>query len=329
MPEEAISESPTPTDAASPAASEFESVYRQAEQAHADNDLPRAYGLYVRATELEPNHAGAWAGRAATTSDLDEAIADWAYALALAPGDDGAREALNACIAGKIVQSNPSQVPSLIAVGRVLARAGQKAEAQRVFRGATELDPENVEAWIWRAGVTDEADQMISFLEQALAHDPNNAQAKAGLRWASSLSVPAEQPTPIRPEETAALMEEAKQSLASRDKARAHDLFKQVTERDPKNEEAWLWRGSTTPNVDEALASIEHALTINPNNPSAVEALKWLQSQSGHAVPPRETPRAPSPKTSSRPQSVFRLLIPVLILVVLMALIAIYAVARR
>lgn len=329
MSEELMPNYPTPTADASATAAEFESIYQQAEQARDENDLPRAYGLYARATELNPNHAGAWAGRAATTVDLDESIADWAYALALAPNDSDARAALNACIAGKIVRSDATQAPSLIALGRMLARAGQKAEAQRMFQGATELDNSNVEAWIWRAGVTDDAEQMVAYLKEALKRDPDNAQAKAGLKWASSLSVPLVSPAQIEQKETARLMDEGRRALASNDKVRAHDLFKQVTERDPKNEDAWLWRGSTTTDVDEALASIEQALAINPHNPSAREAQSWLHAKRVRVQAKKHPGESTPSKVSARPGQIFRLLVPALILVVLLALIAAYAMTRR
>ncbi len=328
MPEELVFDHPAGDLNLSPVPPEFDGVYAQAEQARAENDLPRAHELFVRATELDPNHAGAWAGRAASTADLDEAITGWANSLALAPGNADARAALDACVAGKIVGSTKGDAPSLITLGRMLARLGHKAQAQRMFQGATELDAGNADAWIWRAGVTENVEQMIGYLKLALVHDPNNAQAKAGLKWASSLTVPPTLPGPDS-EETARLIEEAERALAAKDRVRAHNLFEQATERDPKNEEAWLWRGSTTPNVDEALMSIERALAINPDNRSAREAQSWLRARRLHRGAVGGQALAPAPSQPTRSQRIFRLLVPALILIGLLALIALYVVARR
>ena len=40
------------------------------------------------------------------------------------------------------------------------------------------------EYWIWRAGLTSDLKEMISALNQALALNPQNVQAQAGLQWA-------------------------------------------------------------------------------------------------------------------------------------------------
>ena len=256
---------------------DLNTVVQHAEEARAAEDTARAYAFYSRATELDPNHLGAWLGRAATTAELDDAITSWACARALAPDNPKARDQLARRVEEKIEKSTIEEVASLIAIGRELADLGQKARAYQLLKRATELDDTNEEAWVWRAGLTDNPREMISALNQVLALNPDNTQAQAGLEWALALESDA---PPSSPDATQAAMlwvEEGQQALQNGDKARAHELFKKATELNPKNEQAWLWRGGTTADIDDALTCMEQALAINPENESAREARSWLR----------------------------------------------------
>lgn len=278
-------------------------VLRHAEEARAANDPTRAYAFYTRATELDPNHASAWAGRAATTSDSDEAIISWGYAHALAPDDVDARAGLDRRVEEKIARSGIAQVASLVSLGRALAEVGQKPWAYRLFARATELDDTNEEAWLWRAGLTDDIKETLSCLNQALALNPENAQAQAGLQWALAQQASASGPaSPAASEAAAQLVEQGQRLLQEGDKSRAHALFRRATELDQKNEAAWLGRGHTATEVDEALTCMERVLAINPENASAKEARAWLRikklRESAKARAPAATPSARVPSIS-------------------------------
>lgn len=164
-------------------------VMRHANRARAAGDLQRACTFYTRAIELNPNFAEAWEGKASTTSNLDEAIVAWGYALALAPNSE-AQAMLSACITEKIKPADAEQVASLVEVGQRLAEAGQSLAARRLFVCATERDSTNEEAWMWRAGVTDDVTESITCLKRVLELNPQNAQAQAGLRWATAKQSP-------------------------------------------------------------------------------------------------------------------------------------------
>jgi tetratricopeptide (TPR) repeat protein len=278
-------------------------VLWHAEEARAANDPTRAYAFYARATELDPNHALAWAGRAATTSDSDEAIVSWGYAHALAPDDTDARAGLDRRVEGKIEQSESAQVASLVSLGHTLAEVGQKPWAYRLFARATELDDTNEEAWVWRAGLTDDIKETLSCLNQALALNPENAQAQAGLQWALAQQASAPEPaSPAASEQAAQLVEKGQRLLQEGDPPRAHALFQRATELDQKNEAAWLGRGNTAAEVDEALACMECVLAINPENESAKEARSWLRikklRESAKARAPVVSPPARVPPIS-------------------------------
>lgn len=306
-------------------------VLRHADAARAAGDPARAYAFYARATELDPNRATVWAGRAATTSDLDDAIISWGYALALAPDDGEARAALEQRVGEKIVQSGIAQVASLASLGRTLAEVGQKPWAYRLFVRATELDDTYEEAWVWRAGLSDDTKEMIACLNQALALNPENAQAQAGLQWAlaQQAGTPAP-PSPSAAEEAVRLVEEGQRVLHAGDKTRAHELFEHATELDQTNEAVWLWRGSTTAEIDEALTCMEQALAINPENEAAKEARAWLRvrklregakAQAAVPAPPVRAPLITPPTVTPAQWQRSRGLLAILVIVFLILLV--------
>ncbi|MBI4788083.1 MAG: hypothetical protein HY782_13700 [Chloroflexi bacterium] len=256
---------------------DLKTVLKHAEEAQAAGDRARAYAFYARATELDPNHLGAWLGRAATTSDLDDAITSWASARALAPDHAEAREQLDRHVTQKIQESTIEQVESLISLSRWLADVGQKSSAYVLVKRATELDDTNEQGWIWRAGLTDNPKEMISALNQVLALKPDNQQAQAGLEWALAFESGAPPSSPDAAEEASRLVEQGQAALQKGDKTQAHELFKHATELDAQNEQAWLWRGGTTADIDDALTCMEQALAINPENEPAREARAWLR----------------------------------------------------
>lgn len=62
------------------------------------------------------------------------------------------------------------------------------------------------------------------------------------------------------------------------DKANAAKLLRQVVDKEPNNEVAWMWLASALDNLGERRNALEEALRINPNNARAQEALKQITS---------------------------------------------------
>lgn len=69
----------------------------------------------------------------------------------------------------------------LVAEGIAAARAGDTEQAVKLLRRATEIDPTNVEAWLWRSSLADTLADKKAFLVQALELDPNNLEAQRTL----------------------------------------------------------------------------------------------------------------------------------------------------
>ncbi|MCX7838886.1 MAG: tetratricopeptide repeat protein [Anaerolineae bacterium] len=247
---------------------------RHAERARIAGERSKAHTFYARAVELKQNDVQAWMGLARCAPTLDEAILAWANALALAPGNIEAQSELDTVVHQRLTQAQASDVSVLVALGRTLTQLGQKSWARRLLQRATELDAHNVEAWLWRAGVTTDNDEAIFCLKQVLAQHPNHPQALAGLKWIESRATTAAVSADTA-KEAASFMEQGQHALRIGNLERAYDFFRLATELNPQNESAWYWRGSTAPNLEEAITCIERVLAINPHNQTAKDTL-WL-----------------------------------------------------
>ncbi|MBA3530547.1 MAG: hypothetical protein H0T73_01310 [Ardenticatenales bacterium] len=72
------------------------------------------------------------------------------------------------------------------------------------------------------------------------------------------------------------------------DNAQAVRLLRLVTERDPANVEAWLWRASTASNSADKKAFLEEALLLDPENAEAKLALERVIELEGPLTSPLE-----------------------------------------
>jgi hypothetical protein len=91
---------------------------------------------------------------------------------------------------------------SYLRLGIEAAREENKEEARRFFRLLTRKDPDNVQGWLWLAGVAENREERQDALEHVLALDPDNEMAQKGLR---ALGVqPAAVPPPVVEEPVAA-----------------------------------------------------------------------------------------------------------------------------
>ncbi len=61
------------------------------------------------------------------------------------------------------------------------AQVGDNDEAEGLLRRATELDPDNAEAWLWLARVIDDLEEKRQCFERVLELDPYNEPAQLGL----------------------------------------------------------------------------------------------------------------------------------------------------
>ena len=92
------------------------------------------------------------------------------------------------------------EVQRLLQEGISAAKAAQQAHARELLLQVVETDQTNLLAWLWLSTVMADLDDKATCLNNVLALEPDNAQAKAGLAWIKRQRSPAEEPeVPAQP----------------------------------------------------------------------------------------------------------------------------------
>ena len=81
----------------------------------------------------------------------------------------------------------PVDIHQLVQEGRAAAIAGDTLAARAAFRRATELEPDNVEAWLGLSSAVPILAEKREYLQKALMLQPDNADAAASLRYVEQL----------------------------------------------------------------------------------------------------------------------------------------------
>lgn len=84
------------------------------------------------------------------------------------------------------MNSKPDNFNELLNTGVAAAKNGQADVARPKLRAVLAQEPNNVPAMLWLAFIAEEAAESLELLEKVLAIEPENEQAKSGLKWASS-----------------------------------------------------------------------------------------------------------------------------------------------
>src|SRR5919199_1832695 len=71
---------------------------------------------------------------------------------------------------------------TILQLGIEAAREGNREEARNLFGLLTRQEPDNLQAWLWLAGVAEGPDERRAALERALEIDPTNEMAIRGLQ---------------------------------------------------------------------------------------------------------------------------------------------------
>ena len=138
-------------------------------------------------------------------------------------------------------------------------KAGDRPTARLLLALATEADPRNDLAWMWRASVCENPTESIPFLENALGINPSNEMANEALR--------------------AAVLNAGVAAAQAGNKETARGFLSRVCELAPDNEVAWMWRAGVTDAPAEALSYLEKVLEINPANEKAKTAAEFYRAK--------------------------------------------------
>ncbi|MBI2863984.1 MAG: hypothetical protein HYX94_05430 [Chloroflexi bacterium] len=94
------------------------------------------------------------------------------------------------------------------------------------------------------------------------------------------------------------LIEQGKTAGMSGNRRLAYSLFSLAVDLDPKNDEAWLWKGAMTDNGEEKFVCIQQALAIDPNNQKAQQAYRQM-AQGPWAARPDSQGAVPASRQST------------------------------
>lgn len=163
-------------------------------------------------------------------------------------------------------QSVSSEAENLLREGVKAAQEGRRAEAKQTLLLVTEIEPNNENAWLWLASISEYPEELLVFLNNVLKINPINERA---LNWKKA---------------TQSLLAKTLVQRgvdASKDNRNdfAKQCFEQALEQDAENEMAWLWLASVADSNEEKAAYFEKVLSLNPNNETAQASLSSLNSQ--------------------------------------------------
>ena len=136
-----------------------------------------------------------------------------------------------ACTMGERSVASPSP-RHLLRQAITAARQGDRPRARMFLAKATELDPEEPLGWLWRAGLAEEAEQALIWLNRVLDLEPDHPQARRALPR-------------VR-------MQAAMAVAWAGDFSMSRQLFEQAAEADPLSIIPWLELASMASTSEEA-----------------------------------------------------------------------------
>jgi twitching motility two-component system response regulator PilG len=149
---------------------------------------------------------------------------------------------------------------ALVKKGIAAAQKGDRDAARSWLTQATEVDPATEDAWMWLASISEYPEELLAFLNNVLAINPENQRAA---EWqAATRSLLAK----TLVQRGVAAHEEGNEDLASScfDDALGHDNDFVL---------GWLWKARVAASDDKKVEFLERVLELDPENEEALQAI--------------------------------------------------------
>ncbi len=159
-----------------------------------------------------------------------------------------------------------ADVSQMLQAGVKAAQEGNRAEARGLLLQVTEAEPENENAWLWMASISEYPEELLIFLNNILAINPNNERA---LEWSKATKAMLAKSFVQRGIDAS---NEAQMDLSKQ-------CFLQAIVHDSQNEMAWLWMASISDSTEEKISHLQKVLNINPKNETAHASLQAAKNQ--------------------------------------------------
>jgi CheY-like chemotaxis protein len=164
------------------------------------------------------------------------------------------------------------------------ARQGDRSHARMFLAKVTELDPDDAYGWLWRAGLAEEAEQALVWLNRALDIDPDLPQARRALpivRIQAGIAI-----------------------ARCGDFPTARELFHLAAEADPVTIIPWLELASLSRSPEEARTCLNEVLSRQPDHAGARECLERFDRERQAAIEsptPQSLDLVPPPLPKKKP----------------------------
>lgn len=245
---------------------ELQQALIAAREAVGHDDTAAAYAAFCQATDLNPDLAEAWTGRADTAPEWDDALRSYMRVLTLGPIDPTLHARLERKLAWVLTNATHSEVTTLVEMAHFFAEHQSPKYAERLYRRATELEPGLAEAWLGLAQTTSNTQEALKCAQRCLDIAPDNAAAQTALAQAKE----------HWRGDAQEIVERAATLERNMERERAHELYRQATVMDPENDRAWIGCATTTGDYRRGYEYARRAQQINPQNERANELVRLL-----------------------------------------------------
>ena len=163
------------------------------------------------------------------------------------------------------------EIRQLLRDGIKAANAGDRRNARAYLMRVTELDPQNENAWLWLASISEFPEELLAFLSRVLDINPENERA---LEWAAA----------TKSLLSKTFVQRGIDAFEESNADFAQQCFTQALAYDEENVSAWLWMASLADSTDGRINYLEKALSIEPDNETALEKLKEARKETTTAL---------------------------------------------
>lgn len=162
---------------------------------------------------------------------------------------------------GSSTSDKTSDITRQLEEGIRAAQTGDRVQARALLLQVTQAEPQNENAWLWLASISEYPEELLAFLANVLNINPENERA---LQWTSATKSLMAKTFVQRGIEAA---ENGSTDLALQ-------YFRQALENDEKNPMAWMWTASLSDSDENRIEYLERVLALDPDNEAAKAAIR-------------------------------------------------------
>ncbi|MEP6947103.1 MAG: response regulator [Acidobacteriota bacterium] len=143
------------------------------------------------------------------------------------------------------------------------AQSGDRNNARVLLFRVTEAEPQNVDAWLWLASISEYPEELLGFLVKVLEIDPGNQRAR---QWEKS----------TRSLLAKTFVQRGVTAFSDGQTEFAAECFDDALESDLSCSAAWLWKATVSESVEEKELCLARVLDLEPENEGAQAAMRQL-----------------------------------------------------